>query len=88
MNSFFFYKIELLSIIQILKDNMNTGTVKWFNYTKGYGFIAQDNSKDDLFLHVSEVEKANIKNLEEGQKVKFDIVDNKNKKAAANIELI
>lgn len=67
---------------------MDTGTVKWFNPTKGYGFIAPDNGDQDLFLHISEVQKAGISDLREGQKIKFQVSEQPNgKKAAADISL-
>lgn len=64
---------------------MITGTVKWFNKTKGYGFIAPDNGEQDVFLHISELEKAGISNLNEGQKLQFEVKDNKGKRVAANV---
>ncbi|MBT4879746.1 MAG: cold-shock protein [Alphaproteobacteria bacterium] len=66
---------------------MTTGTVKWFNATKGYGFIAPDNGNNDVFVHISEVEKAGLSQLNDGQKVSFEIADNNGKQAAANITL-
>jgi CspA family cold shock protein len=53
---------------------MNTGTVKWFNSQKGFGFIQPDNGDKDVFVHISAVERAGMSNLNEGQKVSFDIV--------------
>jgi CspA family cold shock protein len=53
---------------------MATGTVKWFNAEKGYGFIAPDNGGPDAFVHVSAVERAGLGTLREGQKVSFDLV--------------
>lgn len=52
---------------------MTTGTVKWFNSTKGYGFIAPDDGSQDVFVHVSAVERAGLGNLREGQKVSFEV---------------
>ena len=52
---------------------MSTGTVKWFNPTKGYGFIQPDGGSKDVFVHISAVEKAGIATLQEGQKLSFDI---------------
>jgi CspA family cold shock protein len=63
---------------------MNTGTVKFFNATKGFGFIEQGNGEPDVFVHISAVERAGMRSLVEGQKVTFDIVrDNRSGKNAA-----
>ena len=53
---------------------MNTGTVKWFNGQKGYGFIQPENGDKDVFVHISAVERAGLATLNEGQKVSFDVV--------------
>lgn len=52
---------------------MSVGTVKWFNATKGYGFIAPDDGQKDVFVHISAVERSGIGNLHEGQKLSFDV---------------
>ena len=52
---------------------MNSGTVKWFNAQKGYGFITNDNGGDDVFVHFSAIVSNGFKSLEEGQKVTFDV---------------
>ncbi|MDE1570055.1 cold-shock protein [Aquabacter sp. L1I39] len=63
---------------------MNFGTVKWFNATKGFGFIQPDNGGSDVFVHISAVERAGMAGLAEGQKLQFDIVrDNKSGKSSA-----
>lgn len=63
---------------------MATGTVKFFNATKGFGFIEQGNGEADVFVHISAVERAGMRSLVEGQKLSFDIVkDNRNGKSAA-----
>ena len=63
---------------------MNTGTVKFFNTTKGFGFIQPDNGSTDVFVHISAVQRAGLQGLVEGQKVSFDIVkDNRSGKSAA-----
>lgn len=67
---------------------METGKVKWFNRTKGYGFIEPDNGGKDVFVHISEVEKIGIYDLKEDQKISFDIESNRGREAAANLKLI
>jgi len=63
---------------------VNKGTVKWFNNQKGYGFIQVENGRDDVFVHISAVERAGMSSLNEGQKVSFDIVaDRRTGKSAA-----
>lgn len=52
---------------------MSIGTVKWFNSTKGYGFIQPEDGTKDVFVHISAVERAGLSNLQEGQKVSFDL---------------
>ena len=66
---------------------MPSGTVKWFNATKGYGFIQPDGATKDVFVHLSAVERAGLSTLAEGAKVTFDIVDNRGKEAAENLRL-
>ena len=66
---------------------MNTGTVKWFNATKGFGFIQPDDGSADVFVHISAVERSGMGSLNEGQKVTYDIVRDKRsgKSAAENL---
>lgn len=54
---------------------MPTGTVKWFNATKGYGFITPDEGDKDVFVHISAVEQAGMRNLVEGQRLSFQVLD-------------
>ncbi|MCA3560407.1 MAG: cold-shock protein [Aestuariivirga sp.] len=56
---------------------MDTGTVKWFNEQKGYGFIQPDNGQKDIFVHISAVERAGLRTLKEGQKVSYEVVTDK-----------
>ena len=68
---------------------MATGTVKWFNPTKGYGFIEPAEGGKDAFVHISAVERSGLSELTEGQKVEFEMVDGHNgKQNAANIKVI
>ena len=67
---------------------MSTGTVKWFNATKGFGFIQPDAGGTDVFVHISAVERAGIGMLIEGQAVSFDIVQERGKESAGNLKLI
>ncbi len=63
-----------------------TGTVKWFNTTKGFGFIVPDDGSNDVFVHISAVEQAGLRTLNEGQKIEFDLQENRGKQAAANLK--
>ena len=62
---------------------MPKGTVKWFNPTKGYGFVAPDTGDQDVFVHISAVQKAGLRTLNEGQKLTFDVEQQPNGRAAA-----
>ena len=64
---------------------MSNGKIKWFNPTKGYGFIENDAGGKDIFLHVSALEQSGIDTLEEGEAVSFDIGENKGRENAINI---
>ena len=67
---------------------MASGIVKWFNATKGYGFIQPDGGGKDVFVHISAVEKAGLNALSEGDKLTFDIVSNRGKEAAENLRVM
>ena len=66
---------------------MATGTVKWFNATKGYGFIQPDGGGKDVFVHISAVEKAGLSSLNEGAKVSYEIVSDRGKESAGNLRV-
>ncbi len=65
---------------------MATGTVKWFNTQKGFGFIQPDDGGKDVFVHISAVQRAGLQTLNEGQKVSFNIATERGKAAAANLK--
>jgi CspA family cold shock protein len=65
---------------------MPSGKVKWFNSKKGYGFVTDDETNKDIFLHVSVLEESKLRVLKEDQKLKFDIKEDKNKLQAINIK--
>jgi CspA family cold shock protein len=67
---------------------MATGTVKWFNPTKGFGFIQPNDGSKDVFVHISAVQQAGMQNLNEGQKVQFEIASERGKDAATNLQAI
>ena len=67
---------------------MATGTVKWFNATKGFGFIQPDDGSKDVFVHISAVERAGLARLDEGQKVSFDLAQERGKTKAVNIAVV
>jgi CspA family cold shock protein len=65
---------------------MASGTVKWFNDAKGFGFIAPDDGSKDVFAHYSDIASSGFKSLKEGQKVTFDVIDGPKGKQASNIQ--
>ena len=66
---------------------MPSGKVKWFNPTKGYGFIAPQGGGKDVFVHISAVERAGLTTLNEGQTVQFEVVSNRGKESAENLKV-
>ena len=66
---------------------MATGTVKWFNATKGYGFIQPQGGGKDVFVHISAVQQAGLSNLHEGQQVEYEVVANRGKESAENLKV-
>ncbi len=76
-------------ILLLKEKTMATGTVKWFNPTKGFGFIEPEDGSNDAFVHISAVERAGLTTLNDGQKVSFDLEPGKNGKSSAeNLSVI
>jgi CspA family cold shock protein len=67
---------------------MSTGKVKWFNSKKGYGFITEDETEKDIFLHVSALEESKLKTLKEEQLLEFDVKEENNKLQAINLKKV
>ena len=67
---------------------MAIGTVKWFNTKKGYGFIAPEGGDKDVFVHISALDKAGLNSLDEGQKVEYELAENKGKESAVNLSVV
>lgn len=65
---------------------MTTGVVKWFNTTKGYGFIQPDDGGKDVFVHISAVQAAGMRELQEGQRISYELVSQKGKESAGNLQ--
>lgn len=66
---------------------MSVGIVKWFNPTKGFGFIQPEEGGNDVFVHISAVEQAGLRTLAEGQKVQYELATNKGRTSAVNLKL-
>ena len=69
------------------EKDVSVGTVKWFNATKGYGFIQPDTGGKDVFVHISAVERAGLSSLNEGAKVSYEVVANRGKESAENLRV-
>jgi CspA family cold shock protein len=77
----------LHSLCEGEESDVASGTVKWFNATKGYGFIAPDTGGKDVFVHISAVEKAGMNGLPDGAKISYDIISDRGKESAGNLQL-
>ncbi|MDR1254411.1 MAG: cold-shock protein [Puniceicoccales bacterium] len=67
---------------------MNTGTVKWFNQKKGFGFIQPESGNKDVFVHITALQQARIDTLTEGQKVRYELITSHGKTSAGNLQLL
>ena len=74
-------------ITERVTKEMATGTVKWFNATKGYGFIVPQDGGKDVFVHITAVQAAGLRGLDEGQRVSFEVAKERGKDAAVNLRL-
>jgi CspA family cold shock protein len=79
--------LMVVSIVSKGSADVATGTVKWFNSTKGFGFIQPDNGGKDVFVHISAVEKAGLSNLNEGAKVSYEEMENRGRTSAENLRV-
>jgi cold shock protein len=70
-----------------MEAEMAVGTVKWFNAQKGFGFIQPTDGGNDVFVHISAVERAGLGSLREGQKVRYDVITERGKQAADHLSL-
>jgi CspA family cold shock protein len=77
----------LAAIVIARESNVPSGTVKWFNANKGYGFIQPDAGGKDVFVHISAVEKAGMDGLPDGAKISYDIISDRGKESAGNLLL-
>jgi CspA family cold shock protein len=71
-----------------MESTMATGTVKWFNPTKGFGFIQPEDGDRDVFVHISALQRAGLSTLADGQRVSYDVIEERGKQAASNIKTL
>ena len=74
-------------LITIRNTKMMQGTVKWFNPTKGYGFIQPENGTSDVFVHITALQEAGLRTLDDGQKVSFEVATSRGKQSAVNLRV-
>jgi cold shock protein len=79
--------VSALAYALIGRQTMQKGTVKWFNSTKGYGFIKPSSGDKDVFVHISAVERAGLRSLNEGQEVEYELVTNRGRTSAENLKV-
>jgi CspA family cold shock protein len=79
--------VQLDHVCAFKEATMATGTVKWFNPTKGYGFIQPKDGGRDVFVHISAVERAGLRSLNEGQVLDYEVVSNRGKESADNLKV-
>jgi cold shock protein len=79
--------VSALAYALIGRQTMQKGTVKWFNPTKGYGFIKPSSGDKDVFVHISAVERAGLRSLNEGQEVEYELVTNRGRTSAENLKV-
>ena len=77
---------NLINLRKVIR--MTTGTVKWFNPKKGFGFIAPEGEDNDIFVHITAVQQAGLDRLDEGDKVEFEVVEDKGKSKADQLKKI
>ena len=80
--------IYVRSKVMATAAEVMTGTVRWFNTMKGYGFIQPDGGGDDVFVHISALERSGISHLPDGQRVSFELMTSRGKTSATNIKLL
>ncbi len=73
---------------RIMEFRMATGTVKWFNPTKGFGFIQPEDGGSDVFVHITAVQRAGLNDLKENQRVSYELVSEKGKTSAGNLQVL
>lgn len=80
-------RLNAVLFYETLETLMSSGNVKWFNPTKGYGFIQPSDGGKDVFVHISAVERAGLSTLNEGQRVEYELVTNRGKTSAENLKV-